>query len=56
MFFMSLKRLFSRKKILILLKNIVGTLSYFTGKTMGVASGDADKDASTLFGQVEFFF
>ena len=37
-------------------KNIVGTLSYFTGKTMGVASGAADKDASTLFGQVEFFF
>jgi len=37
-------------------KNVVGTFSYFRGKTMGIASGQDDKDASTVFGQVELFF
>ena len=37
-------------------KNIMGTVKYFTGKTMGLASSDSSENASRFFSQVEFFF
>ena len=40
-------------------KNIMGTLKYFKGKSIGTGSTtgvDSDQNASRFFGQVEFFF
>ena len=37
-------------------RNVVGSLMYFDGKTMGVAQGDRDVDASTFFGELNFLF
>ena len=37
-------------------KNVVGSLMYFDGKTMGIAQGDRDVDASTFFGELNFLF
>ena len=37
-------------------KNVVGSVMYFDGKTMGVAQGDRDVDASTFFGELNFLF
>ena len=37
-------------------KNVMGSLMYFNGKTMGIAQGDPDRDASTFFGELNFLF
>ncbi|MBP5199461.1 MAG: S-layer homology domain-containing protein [Schwartzia sp.] len=37
-------------------KNVVGSLMYFDGKTMGIAQGDTDVNASTFFGELNFLF
>ena len=37
-------------------RNVVGSLMYFDGKTMGIAQGDRDVDASTFFGELNFLF
>lgn len=37
-------------------KNVVGALMYFDGKTMGIAQGKKDVDASTFFGELVFLF
>lgn len=37
-------------------RNVVGSLMYFDGKTMGIAQGDKDVDASTFFGELNFLF
>lgn len=37
-------------------RNMMGTLAYFRGKALPFRSGYQEKDASTLFGQLEFFF
>lgn len=37
-------------------RNVVGSLMYFDGKTMGIAQGDRDVDASAFFGELNFLF
>ena len=37
-------------------RNVMGSLMYFDGKTMGIAQGDKDVDASTFFGELNFLF
>jgi len=37
-------------------KNILGTLKYFTGKTLATDAGSSDKNASEIFGELNFFF
>lgn len=39
-----------------LAKDVVGSLMYFNGKTMGIAQGDRNVNASTIFGELQFFF